>query len=70
MATKLALKLRAHSVLVAYQLATTRCALEETSLNSHHRGQARGTAMIPIGLLLLLLLVKGTPCIGCTMPRP
>eukprot|EP00983_Pelagomonas_calceolata_P052546 1142881-Pelagomonas_calceolata.AAC.4 len=38
-ATKLALKLLAHSVQYAYKIASTRSALEKTSFNSHHQDQ-------------------------------
>eukprot|EP00983_Pelagomonas_calceolata_P037116 1136202-Pelagomonas_calceolata.AAC.1 len=37
--TKLALKLHAHSVWYACKPASIRCAIENTSLNSHHRDQ-------------------------------
>eukprot|EP00983_Pelagomonas_calceolata_P100194 1158537-Pelagomonas_calceolata.AAC.16 len=46
-ATELALKLHAHSVQYTYALASTRHALEKTSLKSHHRDQAQGTASNP-----------------------
>eukprot|EP00983_Pelagomonas_calceolata_P112095 1159849-Pelagomonas_calceolata.AAC.5 len=46
-ATKLALKLHAHSVQYAYKLASTRRALEKTPFNSHHQDQARATASNP-----------------------
>eukprot|EP00983_Pelagomonas_calceolata_P001507 50344-Pelagomonas_calceolata.AAC.2 len=46
-ATRLALKLYAHSVQYAYKLASTRRALEKTSFNSHQRDQARATASNP-----------------------
>eukprot|EP00983_Pelagomonas_calceolata_P098886 1158398-Pelagomonas_calceolata.AAC.2 len=46
-ATKLALKLHAHSIQYAYKLVTTRRALESTSLNPNHQGQAQGTASNP-----------------------
>eukprot|EP00983_Pelagomonas_calceolata_P037867 1136555-Pelagomonas_calceolata.AAC.1 len=46
-ATELVLKLRAFSVRYAYQLASTRQALEKASFNSHHRDEASGTASNP-----------------------
>eukprot|EP00983_Pelagomonas_calceolata_P047317 1140579-Pelagomonas_calceolata.AAC.1 len=46
-ATKLALKLHAHSVQYAYKLASTRRALEKTPLNSHHQVNVWGTASKP-----------------------
>eukprot|EP00983_Pelagomonas_calceolata_P074828 1152714-Pelagomonas_calceolata.AAC.2 len=46
-ATKLVLKLHAHSVQYAHKLASTRRALEKTSFTSHHQDQARATAISP-----------------------
>eukprot|EP00983_Pelagomonas_calceolata_P037601 1136415-Pelagomonas_calceolata.AAC.3 len=46
-ATRLALKLHAHSVQYAYKLVSTRRALEKTSINSHRQDQARATASNP-----------------------
>eukprot|EP00983_Pelagomonas_calceolata_P123300 1160993-Pelagomonas_calceolata.AAC.1 len=46
-ATKLALKLHAHSVQYPCKLASTRRALVKTSLNSHHQDQAQATASNP-----------------------
>eukprot|EP00983_Pelagomonas_calceolata_P080728 1155278-Pelagomonas_calceolata.AAC.2 len=46
-ATKLALKLHAHSVQYADIHASTRRALDKTPLNSHHRDQARAIASNP-----------------------
>eukprot|EP00983_Pelagomonas_calceolata_P091502 1157554-Pelagomonas_calceolata.AAC.1 len=46
-ATKLVLKLHAHSVQYAYYLCSTRCTLEKTLLDSHHQDQARATASNP-----------------------
>eukprot|EP00983_Pelagomonas_calceolata_P132764 1161903-Pelagomonas_calceolata.AAC.3 len=43
-ATKLALKLHAHSVQHAFELSSTRRALEKNDLNSRHQDQARATA--------------------------
>eukprot|EP00983_Pelagomonas_calceolata_P061588 1146898-Pelagomonas_calceolata.AAC.1 len=43
-ATRLALKLHAHSVQYAYTLSSTRSALEKTPLKSRHQDQARATA--------------------------
>eukprot|EP00983_Pelagomonas_calceolata_P127459 1161405-Pelagomonas_calceolata.AAC.1 len=40
-ATKLALKLNAHSVQYAYKVASTGCAPDKVSFNSHHRDQAK-----------------------------
>eukprot|EP00983_Pelagomonas_calceolata_P059999 1146181-Pelagomonas_calceolata.AAC.1 len=45
--TKLALKLHAHFVRYAYKLASTRRALEKTSLTSHRQDQAQATASNP-----------------------
>eukprot|EP00983_Pelagomonas_calceolata_P072197 1151607-Pelagomonas_calceolata.AAC.5 len=41
------LKLRARSDQYAYKLASTRRALEKTSLNSHRQDQTRSTASNP-----------------------
>eukprot|EP00983_Pelagomonas_calceolata_P033113 1037600-Pelagomonas_calceolata.AAC.2 len=46
-ATRLALKVHAHSVQYAYKLASTRHALEKTPLYSRHQDQARATASSP-----------------------
>eukprot|EP00983_Pelagomonas_calceolata_P086528 1156779-Pelagomonas_calceolata.AAC.3 len=46
-ATRLALKLHAHSVQYAHKLASTRRALEKTSLNYRHQDQAWATASNP-----------------------
>eukprot|EP00983_Pelagomonas_calceolata_P124082 1161071-Pelagomonas_calceolata.AAC.5 len=46
-ATRLALKLHAHSVQYAYKVSSTRRALEKTSFNSHHQDQAWATASNP-----------------------
>eukprot|EP00983_Pelagomonas_calceolata_P061434 1146838-Pelagomonas_calceolata.AAC.1 len=46
-ATRLALKLHAHSVQYAYKLASTRRTLGKTPLNSRHQNQARATASNP-----------------------
>eukprot|EP00983_Pelagomonas_calceolata_P087952 1157082-Pelagomonas_calceolata.AAC.3 len=46
-ATRLALKLHAHSVQYAYKFSSTRRALEKTRLNSRHQDQARATASNP-----------------------
>ena len=43
-ATKLAIKLHAHSIQCAYKLTSTRHATEEAYTNSHHQGQAGGAA--------------------------
>eukprot|EP00983_Pelagomonas_calceolata_P065991 1148812-Pelagomonas_calceolata.AAC.20 len=48
-ATKLALKLYAHSVEYAYRLASTERALEKTYFNSHRQDKARVTASNPLG---------------------
>eukprot|EP00983_Pelagomonas_calceolata_P117013 1160375-Pelagomonas_calceolata.AAC.4 len=47
-ATRLALKLHAHSVQYAYKLVSTRRALEKTSFTSHCQDQARATAMVTL----------------------
>eukprot|EP00983_Pelagomonas_calceolata_P001995 66971-Pelagomonas_calceolata.AAC.1 len=44
---KLALKLHAHSVQYAYELASTRRNLKKASLNSRHQDQAQATASNP-----------------------
>jgi len=46
-ATKLALKLHAHSVQYAYKLVSTRRALEKTFAAKHHRDLVWGTASHP-----------------------
>eukprot|EP00983_Pelagomonas_calceolata_P065801 1148740-Pelagomonas_calceolata.AAC.2 len=46
-ATKLALKLNAHPVQYAYKIASTKRALEKTSLNFYHPDQARANASDP-----------------------
>eukprot|EP00983_Pelagomonas_calceolata_P008508 278629-Pelagomonas_calceolata.AAC.5 len=50
-ATKLSLKLHAHSFRHAYKLASTTHALEKTPLNSHHQDQAWATASNTFGCL-------------------
>jgi len=40
-------KLHAHSVQYAYELVSTRCALENTSATNHHQDQEWGTASHP-----------------------
>ncbi len=46
-ATKLDVKLHAHSVQCAHKLASTRCALEKTFATYHHTDQEKGTASHP-----------------------
>ncbi len=46
-ATKLAVKLPAHSVQYAYKLISTRRALEKTFASSHHQDQEWGSASHP-----------------------
>jgi len=46
-ATKLAVKLHAHSVQYAYKLVSTRRAIKKTFATNHHQDQEWGTASHP-----------------------
>eukprot|EP00983_Pelagomonas_calceolata_P102834 1158851-Pelagomonas_calceolata.AAC.2 len=72
-ATKLALKLHAHSVQCTYKLASTSLYFK-TSFNSHRRDQGvlLVTLLIPIDFFLLVLLAKGIHgalALGFLFPR-
>eukprot|EP00983_Pelagomonas_calceolata_P037133 1136205-Pelagomonas_calceolata.AAC.8 len=70
-ATRLALKLHAHSVQYAYKRSSTRRALEQTPLDSHRQAQARATASNPPDPHWLIFVSLGegdTRCLGPSYP--